>query len=91
MKTTFILLLIFSSIHCIAQKRKSYTDNATVIEVSANSESDSIQAMLDDYERIQLPPLRYFFNPSMNILLSKYMKRNGIRQMRKEKLPTGMA
>ena len=49
MRTTLILLLIFSCMHCMAQKRKSYTDNATVIEIGAKSESDSIQAMLDDY------------------------------------------
>ncbi|MBC8601458.1 TolC family protein [Parabacteroides acidifaciens] len=86
MKTTFILLLIFSSIHCIAQKKKSYTDNATVVEVSANSESDSIQAMLDDYERIQLPPLSVFLqsvyeHPSVKIYEARRDEANAEREI----------
>ena len=60
MKTALIFLLIFSSVYCMPQKRKSYTDKATIVEVGAKSDPDSIQAMLDDYERVQLPPLSVF-------------------------------
>lgn len=85
MKTTLILLLIFSSMHCMAQKRKSYTDNATIVEVGAKSDSDSIQAMLDDYERVQLPPLSVFLqsvyeHPSVKIYEAKRDEVNAERK-----------
>ena len=86
MKTTLILLLIFSSMHCMAQKRKSYTDNATIVEVGAKSDSDSIQAMLDDYERVQLPPLSVFLqsvyeHPSVKIYEAKRDEVNAERKI----------
>lgn len=76
MKTALIFLLIFSSVYCMPQKRKSYTDKATIVEVGAKSDPDSIQAMLDDYERVQLPPLSVFLqsvyeHPSVKIYEAK--------------------
>ena len=50
MKNLFIILFIFSILSAIAQKKKTYFDKATTVEVTSGS--DSIQAMLDDYERI---------------------------------------
>lgn len=59
MKKLFIFLFITTnSIFILAQKKNTYFDKATTIEVTSGS--DSIQAMLDDYERIQLPPLSVF-------------------------------
>lgn len=72
--------------HCMAQKRKSYTDNATIVEVGAKSDSDSIQAMLDDYERVQLPPLSVFLqsvyeHPSVKIYEAKRDEVNAERKI----------
>ena len=74
MKTLFIILFIFSILSAIAQKKKTYFDKATTVEVTSGS--DSIQAMLDDYERIQLPPLSVFLesvydHPSIKIYEAK--------------------
>lgn len=74
MKNLFIILFIFSILSAIAQKKKTYFDKATTVEVTSGS--DSIQAMLDDYERIQLPPLSVFLesvydHPSIKIYEAK--------------------
>ena len=58
MKILFILLFILNAFSIVAQKKKTYFDKATTIEVTSGT--DSINAMLDDYERIQLPPLSVF-------------------------------
>lgn len=55
-------------------KKKTYFDKATTIEVTSGT--DSINAMLDDYERIQLPPLSVFLesvydHPSVRIYEAK--------------------
>ena len=76
MKILFILLFILNAFSIVAQKKKTYFDKATTIEVTSGT--DSINAMLDDYERIQLPP-RFFWNPYMTILLSEFMK---LKEMR---------
>lgn len=57
MKKLFVLLLIFNTTLVYSQK-KTYFDKATAIEVTSGN--DSIKAMLDDYERVQLPPLSVF-------------------------------
>lgn len=77
MKILFILLFILNAFSIVAQKKKTYFDKATTIEVTSGT--DSINAMLDDYERIQLPPLSVFWNPYMTILLSEFMK---LKEMR---------
>lgn len=75
MKKLFIFLFITTnSIFILAQKKNTYFDKATTIEVTSGS--DSIQAMLDDYERIQLPPLSVFLesvydHPSVKIYEAK--------------------
>lgn len=74
MRKIFIILFILNAISVFAQKKKTYFDKATTIEVTSGS--DSIQAMLDDYERIQLPPLSVFLesvydHPSVRIFEAK--------------------
>ena len=77
MKILFILLFILNAFSIVAQKKKTYFDKATTIEVTSGT--DSINAMLDDYERIQLHLYRFFWNPYMTILLSEFMK---LKEMR---------
>ena len=61
MKNIFIILLLINTSYCFCQKNKSnYFNKATTVEVTTMVNNDSIQAMLDDYERIQLPPLSVF-------------------------------
>ena len=61
MKNILIILLLINTSYCFCQKKKSnYFDKATTVEVTAMVNADSIQAMLDDYERVQLPPLSVF-------------------------------
>ncbi|RHJ90445.1 transporter [Bacteroides sp. AM07-16] len=53
------------------KKKKSSFDRSAIVSVSA-SNNDSIQAMLNDYERVQLPPLSVFLqsvydHPSIRI------------------------
>ena len=69
MKILFILLFILNAFSIVAQKKKTYFDKATTIEVTSGT--DSINAMLDDY--------RFFWNPYMTILLSEFMK---LKEMR---------
>ena len=69
MKKLVVLLLIFNTTLVYSQK-KTYFDKATAIEVTSGN--DSIKAMLDDYERVQLPPLSVFLesvyeHPSVRI------------------------
>ena len=47
MKILFILLFILNAFSIVAQKKKTYFDKATTIEVTSGT--DSINAMLDDY------------------------------------------
>ncbi len=56
MKYSFIVLLLMM---CPAFAWGQNADNKTVVTVTAAG-SDSIQAMLGDYERVQLPPLAVF-------------------------------
>ena len=79
MKNLFIILFIFSILSAIAQKKKTYFDKATTVEVTSGS--DSIQAMLDDYERIQLPPLSVFLD--MITLRSRFTKLRKMKLMLK--------
>lgn len=80
-KRLFIVLLLLHPLYGFSQKReKSYFDKATTVEV-ARANSDSIQAMLDDYERIQLPPLSIFLqsvydHPSIKIYETKREEAN---------------
>ena len=61
MKNILIILLLINTSYCFCQKKKSnYFDKATTVEVTAMVNADSIQAMLDDYERVQLPPLSVY-------------------------------
>lgn len=82
MKKIIILLLLINTINCFCQKKKSnYFDKATTVEVSAHANADSIQAMLDDYERVQLPPLSVFLqsvydHPSIKIYEAKREEAN---------------
>ena len=74
MKILFILLFILNAFSIVTQKKKTYFDKATTIEVTSGT--DSINAMLDDYERIQLPPLSVFLesvydHPSVRIYEAK--------------------
>ncbi|MDD2952870.1 MAG: TolC family protein [Parabacteroides sp.] len=74
MRKICIILLILNAFTLVAQKKNSYFDRATAVK--ATSGSDSIQAMLDDYERIQLPPLSVFLesvydHPSVKIFEAK--------------------
>lgn len=56
MKYSFIVLLLTL---CPVLIWGQNTDNKTVVTVTA-ADTDSIQAMLGDYERVQLPPLAIF-------------------------------
>lgn len=82
MKNIFIILLLINTSYCFCQKKKSnYFDKATTIEVTTNTNIDSIKAMLDDYERIQLPPLSVFLqsvydHPSIKIYEAKREEAN---------------
>lgn len=82
MKKIFILLLLINTINCFCQKKKStYFDKATTIEVTATANADSIQAMLNDYERVQLPPLSVFLqsvydHPSIKVYEAKREEAN---------------
>ena len=54
-KILIMLFIVLDIFYVFAQKKKStYFDKATTITATAGS--DSILSMLDDYERIQLPP-----------------------------------
>lgn len=77
MKKIFIILFLINTFYCFCQKKKSnYFDKATTVEVMSKANADSIQAMLDDYERVQLPPLSVFYNLFMIILPFKSLKQN---------------
>lgn len=55
------ILFFFCSLSAFGQKSKSSSSGKeTIVGVSAAVNSDSIQAMLGDYERVQLPPLSVF-------------------------------
>ena len=89
MKNLFIILFIFSILSAIAQKKKTYFDKATTVEVTSGS--DSIQAMLDDYERIQLPPLSVFLesvydHPSIKIYEAKKDEANAEMKVTKRRM-----
>lgn len=63
MKKGFIIILfiISNTFYCFCQNKiNNYFDNTTIVEAKTNINTDSIQAMLDDYERVQLPPLSVF-------------------------------
>lgn len=68
-----IIFLLVATFYSLGQKKKgSYFDKATAIEVETGIRSDSIKAMLDDYERVQLPSLSVFLqsvydHPSVKI------------------------
>ncbi|MFR6419801.1 MAG: hypothetical protein ACLUOK_19660 [Parabacteroides distasonis] len=55
MKILFILLFILNAFSIVAQKRKVHT-SIKLQQYTVTAGTDSIIAMLDDYERIQLPP-----------------------------------
>ena len=82
MKNILIILLLINTSYCFCQKKKSnYFDKATTVEVTAMVNADSIQAMLDDYERVQLPPLSVFLqsvydHPSIKIYEAKREEAN---------------
>lgn len=82
MKKLIIILSFINAFNCFCQKKNNtYFDKATTVEVSANANADSIQAMLDDYERVQLPPLSVFLqsvydHPSVKIYEAKREKAN---------------
>ena len=90
MKNLFIILFIFSILSAIAQKKKNlFLDKATTVEVTSGS--DSIQAMLDDYERIQLPPLSVFLesvydHPSIKIYEAKKDEANAEMKVTKKRM-----
>lgn len=68
-------------------KKKTYFDKATTIEVTSGT--DSINAMLDNYERIQLPPLSVFLesvydHPSVRIYEAKRDEANADMKITKE-------
>ena len=71
MKILFILLFILNAFSIVAQKKKTYFDKATTIEVTSGT--DSINAMLDDYERIQLPAKRDEANADMKITKREWL------------------
>lgn len=82
MRNILITLLLINSFYVFCQKKKSnYFDKATTVEVTANANADSIQAMLDDYEHVQLPPLSVFLqsvydHPSIKIYEAKREEAN---------------
>ena len=82
MKKVLIILLSINTLCCFSQKKGgNYFDKATTVEVTAMANSDSIQAMLDDYERVQLPPLSVFLqsvydHPSIKIYEAKREEAN---------------
>ena len=87
MKNLFIILFIFSILFGYSSEKKTYFDKATTVEVTSGS--DSIQAMLDDYERIQLPPLSVFLesvydHPSIKIYEAKKDEANAEMKVTKE-------
>lgn len=58
---SFIIIFFFlCTVACWAQRKKNTTEKETVVSVSAPTNVDSIQAMLGDYERVELPPLSVF-------------------------------
>lgn len=77
MKKILLILGLLNAFYSFGQKhQKSYFDQSTTVEVTSASNMDSIQAMLDDYERIQLPPLSVFLqsvydHPSIKIYEAK--------------------
>lgn len=87
MKKAFIILFSLCAIYCSGQKKKkTYFDQATVIEASADTDADSIKAMLDDYERIQLPPLSVFLqsiyeHPSVKVYEAKRDEANAEKEI----------
>ena len=76
-KILIMLFIVLDIFYVFAQKKKStYFDKATTI-----TGSDSILSMLDDYERIQLPPLSVFLesvydHPSIRIYEAKREEAN---------------
>ena len=76
-KILIMLFIVLDIFYVFAQKKKStYFDKATTITAS-----DSILSMLDDYERIQLPPLSVFLesvydHPSIRIYEAKREEAN---------------
>lgn len=82
MKKILIIILLLNTLHSFCQKKNTnYFDNATTVNVSSNANADSIQAMLDDYERVQLPPLSVFLqsvydHPSIKIYEAKREEAN---------------
>lgn len=75
MKQHFIIFLLLISTVTIFAQKKEKTPNTTVT-VSSAIDNDSVNAMLDDYERIQLPPLSVFLesineHPSVRIYEAK--------------------
>lgn len=86
MKKVFLILLLFNSIYCFSQKKTFFDKAATVVVTSG---SDSIQALLDDYERIQLPPLSLFLSsvydhPSIKIYEAKREEANAEMKVTKK-------
>lgn len=79
-KILIMLFIVLDIFYVFAQKKKStYFDKATTITATAGS--DSILSMLDDYERIQLPPLSVFLesvydHPSIRIYEAKREEAN---------------
>lgn len=77
MKKVLYVLLLLNILECFGQKHeKSSFDQVATVEVASRANQDSIQAMLDDYERIQLPPLSVFLqsvydHPSIKIYEAK--------------------
>lgn len=82
MKKVLIILLLANTLYCFCQKKGSNgSDKVTTVEVIAMANSDSIQAMLNDYERVQLPPLSIFLqsiydHPSVKIYEAKREEAN---------------
>ena len=90
-----ILFISCSTYYCFCQKRNNnYFDKATIVEVKANLNTDSIQAMLDDYERVQLPPLSVFLqsiydHPSIKIYEAKKEEANAEMKISRMETPEG--
>lgn len=62
MRKHFIIIFLLLSVTAIAQEGKMPKSETVIV----SSATDSINAMLDDYERIQLPPLSVFLESVMN-------------------------